>query len=423
MTTPQREEGMEDPSSEITLKGNLKKVTKACSICKRDHASCDKERPCKRCVSRGTSEECTDAESKKRGRKRNESSSHKAPASKLHSSSSSSSSIQYNEDNTVYNNNNNNNEQSVSSIQNNENLSENFMEMWNGGNEDKGSSNFLWLMDQMMPNYLQNSFSPDSSEDPFAFLNSPSLTQTVVEEDHTIPKTPQLLSYDPEFEKEQPPSLFIRSNETVFTLARIMVAKGIISQSEIYEHFEKMKESAQKIQEIRKFITPEQKIMMKQEFDFSLLEFKTGAEKIGVPCLLWERSGIVHHVNQAFIDMTGFSMNLPSSVNEFALLKIFSSTSLSHYSKFIRENYFSTGITRKILAAGIKIWNSPNGVPRVESQTKESEGSVPSITDFCEGPYIEGTICITIKRDILGLPMIMCGHFLPSPTALPHLSL
>ena len=46
-------------------------VNKACVHCKASHVACDAQRPCKRCIRRGTEATCVDAESKKRGRPKN----------------------------------------------------------------------------------------------------------------------------------------------------------------------------------------------------------------------------------------------------------------------------------------------------------------------------------------------------------------
>jgi len=48
-----------------------RKVTKACFYCQKSHMSCDKERPCKRCISRNIGHLCKDTEAKRRGRKGN----------------------------------------------------------------------------------------------------------------------------------------------------------------------------------------------------------------------------------------------------------------------------------------------------------------------------------------------------------------
>jgi len=48
-----------------------RKVTKACFYCQKSHMSCDKDRPCKRCISRNIGHLCKDTEAKRRGRKGN----------------------------------------------------------------------------------------------------------------------------------------------------------------------------------------------------------------------------------------------------------------------------------------------------------------------------------------------------------------
>jgi hypothetical protein len=45
-------------------------LSRACTMCKRDHKACDGRRPCGRCVFSGLSEMCADVHLKKRGRPR-----------------------------------------------------------------------------------------------------------------------------------------------------------------------------------------------------------------------------------------------------------------------------------------------------------------------------------------------------------------
>ncbi|XP_049851178.1 uncharacterized protein LOC126325515 isoform X2 [Schistocerca gregaria] len=53
-------------------KKKRKRVGRACVFCQRSHMSCDESRPCKRCISRGSADQCHDPEGKRkrRGRKR-----------------------------------------------------------------------------------------------------------------------------------------------------------------------------------------------------------------------------------------------------------------------------------------------------------------------------------------------------------------
>lgn len=57
MNTPMQEAGEE----------SRKRLGRACSNCRRGHLSCNAERPCKRCIARGTADTCQDMERKKPG--------------------------------------------------------------------------------------------------------------------------------------------------------------------------------------------------------------------------------------------------------------------------------------------------------------------------------------------------------------------
>ncbi|PRP87396.1 hypothetical protein PROFUN_00607 [Planoprotostelium fungivorum] len=415
---------------------SLKKVT---------HAS----RPCKRCIARGfPPEQCVDAESKKRGRKKTESADDKSFINKKRSSSGAE--LSPNTEKISSPNHPGSNRERSTSIPPTQltqpvtdtRFCDNLINLFGTNDQEEKAGDFLWLMDQMVPGYFNDtSSSPLDSVDPLAF--TPQSSSVAFNQSSNVPaisgniqeasgmKGNPADNYDPTYEQEQPPSLFIRSKKTINNMTQIMIAKGVISESEIVEYMNKLESRRDKLHEIRRFISSEQKVLMKKEFDVFLTAFKNGATQIGVPALIWERSGVVHYVNQSFIDMTGFSMKLPSSVDDFALLQILSSSTLYNYTKFIKEKYFNTNIIKKIMGAGIKLWKGEEALDRrtegkaVGSAEKTVMGvnGIPLASSFCEGPYIEGTLCITIKRDILGLPMLLYGHFLPSSSAIAQLHL
>lgn len=49
-----------------------KRVQSACTHCQKSHSSCDDERPCRRCISKGLEDQCKDGIRKRRGRKMKE---------------------------------------------------------------------------------------------------------------------------------------------------------------------------------------------------------------------------------------------------------------------------------------------------------------------------------------------------------------
>lgn len=65
--------------------------------CKASHVACDAQRPCKRCIRRGTQDSCVDAPSKKRGRPKNSANSVKRSSSYTLNSLESSNSTVVNE--------------------------------------------------------------------------------------------------------------------------------------------------------------------------------------------------------------------------------------------------------------------------------------------------------------------------------------
>jgi hypothetical protein len=63
------EQAEEVKNADGTTTRKRKKVSKACIYCQKSHMSCDRERPCKRCVNRSIAHLCRDVEAKRRGRK------------------------------------------------------------------------------------------------------------------------------------------------------------------------------------------------------------------------------------------------------------------------------------------------------------------------------------------------------------------
>eukprot|EP01130_Rhizamoeba_saxonica_P001200 TRINITY_DN110_c0_g1_i1.p1 TRINITY_DN110_c0_g1~~TRINITY_DN110_c0_g1_i1.p1 ORF type:complete len:126 (-),score=11.87 TRINITY_DN110_c0_g1_i1:139-516(-) len=49
--------------------GERKRVSIACTACRKSHLKCDSGRPCSRCIKKGISHLCRTADSKRRGRK------------------------------------------------------------------------------------------------------------------------------------------------------------------------------------------------------------------------------------------------------------------------------------------------------------------------------------------------------------------
>lgn len=117
--------------------------------------------------------------------------------------------------------------------------------------------------------------------------------------------------------------------------------------------------------------------------------FKQSFDHLATPTIIWERSLVVHYVNQAFFDLNGFPFKIPSDINDYALIQALSGTTLKNYYLVLAQDFFNVSVNSLLVSAGIRDFRSDRE------------------------RYVEGILCITIKRDMIGLPLIFVGNFLP----------
>lgn len=72
----------------------------------------------------------------------------------------------------------------------------------------------------------------------------------------------------------------------------------------------------QKIIDIIGFITREQKAQMKKQVQQYLVTLKAGVDLLDVPIIIFERSGVVHHYNNAFSQVTFQNPNFGGKIRE-----------------------------------------------------------------------------------------------------------
>jgi len=138
-------------------------------------------------------------------------------------------------------------------------------------------------------------------------------------------------------------------------------------------------------------ITVETIESMKQEFEKNLADFKRIFDGVGVPAMIWDRCCVIHYVNNALKKLTGFNLSLPTNLDSFELIQQLSSEGWKNYGEGLFERSIGgSGSTDSwIFSAGI-----------LAAHTKDK--------------YIQGTLCVTIKRDLMGVPLILLGNFLPN---------
>eukprot|EP01117_Protostelium_nocturnum_P018232 TRINITY_DN7592_c0_g1_i1.p1 TRINITY_DN7592_c0_g1~~TRINITY_DN7592_c0_g1_i1.p1 ORF type:complete len:499 (-),score=182.29 TRINITY_DN7592_c0_g1_i1:130-1626(-) len=475
------DEDTQSVNSESQLEESLKrKVTYACVSCKRSHLSCDSARPCKRCVARNIGESCTDGERKKRGRKKaedrdfidemvkgrtnkqqkqqtnvnnggnsNESSpplphlsKTDLPASQLHNNPPNQISYQQNYVPIMT--------MMVPPPQHmiapyQPNLTDSYARPYynpfqpigypspippnlSNGNNIHPPSNFHLPM-ALPLGFSNNSINTNNN------VNNSQTSST-----HSKENIEEMVDHlRTEFRVDSPFNLYSlpkssksnssqKSNENWYNGAD---PYRIVDEVEEDNHLEETNRKAEergwlgpsgdhsevsrtavmyrkKLREILDFVNPEQLKQMKGEYDIHLNNFKTSSAQMDVPSMIWERYGIVQHVNQAFVDLTGFSEKLPTKPERMLLLDTFLFPNFRQgETQEVNQQFFGNSEGNQVMIpAHVRIWENRKRFETVMMGKKKDE------------MFMEGTLCVTVKRDVLNLPILFYAHFLPSPSAL-----
>lgn len=73
--------------------------------------------------------------------------------------------------------------------------------------------------------------------------------------------------------------------------------------------------------------------------------FKQSFDHLATPTIIWERSLVVHYVNQAFFDLNGFPFKIPSDINDYALIHALSGTTLKNYYLVLAQDFFNVSVS------------------------------------------------------------------------------
>jgi len=340
-------------------------VTKACINCQKAHVSCNtlyKARPCKRCLERGKI--CEDGEAKRRGRK-------KLSGSPVDGMSPS--------------------------------AAESFTKEELGGVVDEPSSILASISAKAFsnsppPNYTMNNFNQDFGViqqqtiglsdlpvdlfqdmflfSPFEALETMKLKQTSLND-----------SYDALERNETPSSTFSRLD--FYDKMRENMMKRIPEKVVVFERAMALREQLSKI---REELTEEIVLAMTRDFDTYLTTFSTVFDQLGVPSIIWERCGVIHYVSKGYVELTGFNDPLPTNVDDLAFSEQLSNDGLRIYVDGITQTFFF----------------KPGSLLRNDTFTFPTGIKIAGCNS-----YVDGIMCVTIKRDMIGLPLIFIGHFIP----------
>eukprot|EP01117_Protostelium_nocturnum_P016601 TRINITY_DN6608_c0_g1_i1.p1 TRINITY_DN6608_c0_g1~~TRINITY_DN6608_c0_g1_i1.p1 ORF type:complete len:622 (+),score=186.40 TRINITY_DN6608_c0_g1_i1:208-2073(+) len=188
--------------------------------------------------------------------------------------------------------------------------------------------------------------------------------------------------------------------ETLSNLVKAEPEEGLASFLSIIQNFNNnaqetptfenpttsQQELLQVVKTLQEEIDPDKKTQNTTALDNYLNTFKMATNALAPPSLIWERNGTILFANPAFCHLTGFNMSMippkPDSISGFF--------KMPEYPKFVRDAFFNPNWNETVIHVYLKSWRK-------------------------ESVYLEGSMCVTIKRDALGLPMAIYGHFLTIP--------
>jgi len=185
-------------------------------------------------------------------------------------------------------------------------------------------------------------------------------------------------------EKNETPSTFSRPeyyNKMKETFQRRLPDKMLV--------VEKALNFRQQLVKIRESLTEDAVLSMRRDFDTYLTTFSAVFDQLGIPSLIWERCCVIHYISKGYNELTGFNNPLPTAIEDMAFTEQLSTDGFRGYVDGLAKVFLITGssVNHFTFATGVKVVGSSN--------------------------YIEGTMCVTIKRDMIGLPLIFIGNFLP----------
>ncbi|PRP79357.1 hypothetical protein PROFUN_12958 [Planoprotostelium fungivorum] len=153
--------------------------------------------------------------------------------------------------------------------------------------------------------------------------------------------------------------------------------------------------------QVMKFITEAQKIEMIQDYYNSIEEIKRKFHDVEIPCILGNHNGLVCWMNDAFRQLTGYSDDMVGGLLVWPDLLRFTG---NHF-RLLQHYMWNSHCTAPMLPIEMRIWRNNLDLvvtERINSMTGDKE------------LYSEGTMSFTTKKDLLQLPTIFYGIFMPS---------
>ncbi|PRP73184.1 hypothetical protein PROFUN_03498 [Planoprotostelium fungivorum] len=147
----------------------------------------------------------------------------------------------------------------------------------------------------------------------------------------------------------------------------------------------------EKVAQLRSWVTPEQREDMRLQAERERITFVQASNALEFPCVIFERLGIIWHVNDAFRRETGWNAETPTKIEDNAIFQLLESETL-HLLYYHFPRVFMSGIRRFAMRGSFKKYG-----------TEEED-------------YVEGLLSLTIRRDVFGLAYLFFLQFVPDHT-------
>ncbi|PRP87609.1 hypothetical protein PROFUN_04636 [Planoprotostelium fungivorum] len=186
-----------------------------------------------------------------------------------------------------------------------------------------------------------------------------------------------------------PPALYVPSEQELEEFEKIFLTNG-----HSQEGFAAVRRTAlivrNKMNEIKKFVTVDQREYLWVHFKEQLQAHKEMAQISDTPTLIWERCNALHFINKAAIQLLGWVRPMPYRENS-DLLHVLSPQMSDFLRVFLIKSFLDGAMTADSYRAGYR---------RVENQKPE---------------YKMCNFIVSVKRDLLGLPQLFVMQMVPDP--------
>ncbi|PRP78672.1 putative C6 transcription factor [Planoprotostelium fungivorum] len=329
----------------------------ACTSCRREHAHCDDNRPCRRCYMRGQPHNCIDVERKRRGKSNQHDALSHTSVANTPTASTTPSTISFQDPFLL------NEVPSFDTIPRTQGChTKHILSV-----QDVTATSLQDLTMDLHPNQ-------HDADHPNNFLRwtAPGLIEGL------------------------PPSLWFRPWHIDMVYSRL-IERGAFTMEEGTKWMNKtIQTNGKKISDLQIFVTSEQRKVMTEEHLSLAQSISDTCASSPIPSLVWMSCCIVVHANDAFRHLTGYNETSPSKLEDLSVLNLLDHSTIRVFMhSLLKEGAMTTGPCHKSMPASVRY-----------------------LRDTSTERYIQGTLTLSITRDIFGLPTFYTAHFLPLPSLL-----